>query len=217
MSFRRCLLRTSGALAMATFLGWNAGCSAVPEVRYYELTPPTAEPTPTATSSEAIDTLNDGLWLGVEELTVDPPYDQDRLVYRLSATSAEVGFYEFTRWAAPLGQMLQGDLVTSLEGQKGLRGVEPAVAGRVYDVLLRGRVLRVEQVDRTDGTIDAYLSISWQVADSTGRPRCRGEVDGEAQGMADDGDGVMTLMSQAASRALSKARQKVSSCLEVDS
>lgn len=184
------------------------GCSAVPQIRYFELAVPASESaveTPAATpQAPAI------LHLGVDELEVDPPYDQDRLVYRRSAESTEVGFYEFTRWAAPLGQLLQRDLVRQLQRRGDVGQVEELQGLRTYHRVLRGRVLQAEEVDLPDGRVAARLRLELQLADSDGNLCWRGEVGGEVTGHAADGAQVMALLGRAAEQLLDEAGRQLS-------
>lgn len=191
-------------LCVAAFVLLTA-CGSVPEVRYFTLGGPDGAPSGDSDGS----TLQHGLWLGVEELVADPPYDQDRLVFRQADQPAEVGFYEFTRWAAPLGQLVQGHLVRVLHGQPGIRLAEPASSGRPYDLVLRGRILQAEEVDAADGSLVARLRLSLQFVDSEGALVWNGEVLGEASGRAEDGEGVMALMRQATARALAGVERQV--------
>ena len=194
------------------WLGWPLGvlalamitaCGSVPEVRYFTLGGPDGTPSSDVSASQQ------GLWVGVEELATDPPYDQDRLVFRAAGQPAEVGYYEFTRWAAPLGQLVQGQLVRVLQGRPDIRLAEPASSGRPYDLLLRGRVVQADEVDASDGSLVARMRWSLQLVDSDGALVWNGEVLGEASGRAEDGEGVMALMRQATARALAEVDRQV--------
>lgn len=193
-----------GALGILGLILLGA-CGAVPEVRYFTL----GGPHGTVSGDPAEASAQQGLWLGVEELTADPPYDQDRLVFRQATQPAEVGFYEFTRWAAPLGQLFQGQLVRVLQAQPGIRLAEPASTGRAYDMHLRGRILQAEEVDASDGSLVARVRLSLQLVGADGAFVWTGEVLGEASGRAEDGEGVMALMRQATARALADVDHQV--------
>ncbi len=60
-----------------------------------------------------------GLEIGVESFAVDPPYDQDRLIYRVGEGSVEIGFYHYHRWATPLSRMLPRVVAVGLRGTPG--------------------------------------------------------------------------------------------------
>ena len=130
------------ALTLAVLLGACAG-GPEPAVHYYELAPPAGAPADEG--RPAVDT--DGLTIGVDSFAVDPPYDQDRLVYRLGADGPEVGFYHYHRWAAPLGRLAAVAIARGLEGARGVATIEPSRTDRGYQARLEGRVVRLEEVD----------------------------------------------------------------------
>lgn len=204
---RRCRV---GSLLVLLLGLCGVGCSAVPAVRYFELMPSTPGETPTDAVAVGDD---EGRWLGVEVLATDPPYDQERLVYRRGEASTEVGFYEFTRWAAPLGELLQRDLMRHLNGLPTLGMIEPARPGRAYDLVLDGRVLQAEEVDHSDGSLSVHLRLSLVLRDGLGAQRWGGEVHGQASGGAADGSAVMQLMHRAAVDALDSARRQIDTAL----
>lgn len=121
-----------------------AGCAGggLPTTHYYTLAPPQD------TSSRAAGSGGEeGLAIGVESLAVDPPYDQDRIVYRRSPESTEVGYYAYHRWAAPIGRLVQSAMVEGLRGTEGIDSIEPATSTGDYDARLGGRVLFLEHID----------------------------------------------------------------------
>jgi uncharacterized lipoprotein YmbA len=124
-----------------------AGCSQLPPTHYYVL-----ELDPAAAASTGGGTVADpsGWTIGVRPFAVDSPYDQDRIVYRVGEGSAEVGFYAYHLWAAPLSSMLAAAVATGLEGAAGISVIEPVAAGRAYRAFLNGRVLAVEEIDLAD-------------------------------------------------------------------
>jgi len=130
------------AALMAVALSLAGGCGGrVPPTHYYML-----EPQDVSAAS-----ASPGLDVGVDRFDVDPPYDQDRIVYRVGEESAEVGFYDYHRWAAPLERMLPRFVATAYSGADGLRVIEPVAPGRDYDAHLRGRVAAVEEIDTPNG------------------------------------------------------------------
>jgi uncharacterized lipoprotein YmbA len=143
MSAARVMVRRSAAVAAAAVvlsMVFALGCgSSLPPTHYYviELDPSAA-------------TNSSGLDIGVRPFAVDSPYNQDRIVYRVGEGSAEVGFYSYHLWAAPLQSMLPAAIATGLEGVSGAGVIEPVATGRSYDAFLHGRVIAVEEVDLTD-------------------------------------------------------------------
>jgi uncharacterized lipoprotein YmbA len=148
-------------LLLLLFPALSAGCARVPPTHYYVLElreEYRASPT----------TPREGLRVGVKSFLVDPPYDQDRIVYRVGDPSAEIGFYAYHRWAAPLARMLPAVVAEGLSGTEGLRSVEPVGEGGTYDAYLHGRVRAVEEVDLTSGpTIRLRAELALRLKDGT--------------------------------------------------
>lgn len=138
----------------------SVACATLPNPRYYQLR---AEGEAAAAAARLDDTPS----LGVREFAVDPPYDQDRIVYRVGGDSSEVGFYAYHRWAAPLGRMLPAVVAAALAGTPGLGRVEPARPGVPYTGRLAGRVLALEEID-VDGTPSVHISLVLRVEDAGG-------------------------------------------------
>ena len=150
------------AAPLLLLLGLFAGCAKVPVTHYYDLAGAATPPGPA--SREA------GPWIGVRELVVEPPYDQDRLVYRVGDESPEVGFYAYHRWAAPLSRMLASVIARELDGAPGTGGVELAQPGRDYDAVLGGRLETFEEVD-IDGVPHVRLELTLHVDAHDGASR----------------------------------------------
>ena len=158
------------ALALAPLL--LTACGGVPAHRYYlvETRPQPAPP------------VSDGLTVGVAPFHVDPPYDQDRIVYRLAADASQIDFYPYDRWAAPLNRMLPVAVADGLQGMTGVRSLAPMMPGRDYETQLHGRVIALEEIDEADGPrvrlhlalelIDSQGDISWsaELAGTQGVP-----------------------------------------------
>lgn len=139
-------LRRAPAAALPVALTLAAvatGCGRLPQTHYYLLEPPSR--------CEQRAQGTEGLDVGVRAFRVDPPYDQDRIVYRVGNASPEVGFYAYHRWAAPLSRMLPAIAAGTLRCTGGVRSIEPVAAGRRYPVYLEGRLLFLEEVDLADG------------------------------------------------------------------
>jgi uncharacterized lipoprotein YmbA len=95
------------ALAVAGILGTLAACGRGPATHYYLLEP--REETSSAAAGSAAT-------VGVRAFHVEPPYDQDRIVYRVGLESSEIGFYAYHRWAAPLSRMVPRVVAEGLDG-----------------------------------------------------------------------------------------------------
>ena len=124
-------LRIACGLLLAGSVCTVVGCRSMPTTHYYVLEPPEM-------GGEARQGSQDGLAIGVREFVVDPPYDQDQLVYRSGGDSSEIGFYAYHRWAAPLGRLLPMAVASALTGVPGVASVEPVTSNGEYDAILTG-------------------------------------------------------------------------------
>lgn len=151
--------RAPAALALALLAAGCMGRVAPP--RYYTLAlPATAEEPAAAGASE-------GLVIGVETFAVEPPYDQDRLVYRRSLAATEVGFHDSHRWATSPGRLVAAALARGLGGTPGIASIEPATALGDYTARLSGRVLYLEEVGEGAAS-SARVGIELKLADAAG-------------------------------------------------
>ena len=152
------------------------------------------------------------LRVGVEPFTVDPPYDSDRLVYRLGADSVEVGFYAYHRWAAPLGDLVAVAMAEGLRGNPGFASIEPATAGGDYQAFLRGRVVYLEEID-LPGQQQARLRIEMRLIDADGSTLWSDEVSGSASGQASSVAEIVHQIYAAFDQALEQARSSLAADL----
>ena len=173
-----------------------SGCGTLPQTHYYVLEPHDVSPAEASRS---------GLTIGVETFQVDPVYDQDRIVYRIGEDTAEVGFYAYHRWAAPLSRMLPGVVAAGLAGVGGVERIEPATQGRDYDAYLRGRVLAFEEIDTPEGErILVRLTLTLLTGD--GRELWVEMLDHEAALSTGDVRGVVERMQAALDEGLRASR-----------
>lgn len=185
--------------AVVVLLVTIASCGGrVPPTHYYVLEPNPAEQGNPSSGS------GDGITVGVKPFRVDPPYDQDRIVYRLRERSSEVGFYAYHRWAAPLSRMLPVVVADGLAETEGLRAIEPVVAGREYDAYLVGRVLALEEIDHRDGQ-DVRLRLALELRLSDGPEIWSRTVEGQETIDTDEVGDVVERMNQVLRRLVSEA------------
>ena len=180
-----------------------AGCRSAPTTRYYVLSP-TRTVLETVPSSGEIQ----GLRVGVEPFTVDPPYDRDQLVYRLGADSVEVGFYAFHRWAAPLSELVAVAMAEGLRGTRGIEDIEPWSSGGEYDALLRGRVVYLEEID-LPGQQEARLRLELRLMSLDGATLWSQEVSGSAAGQSETVAQIVEQLYAAFDQALEQARSGI--------
>ncbi len=155
-------------LILLLSLSLLAGCAKVPPTHYYHLAP-----------GEAASATPDAPRIGVRAFVVDAPYDRDRLVYRKGRSEAEVGFYAYHRWAAPLSSMLPA-LVARQLGSGVPARVEPVQPGRRYDLFLEGRVVTFEELD-VDGVPHATCELDLRLVDGDGALLWSGRAAGERE------------------------------------
>ncbi len=146
-------------IIMATIL--CSACAGIPPTHYYMLEYESAgmNPGPVANPS--------GIKVGIEVFEVEPPYDQDRIVYRADPESPECGFYAYHRWAAPISRMLPRLTADGLSGMSGVSVIAPIVAGGHYDALLAGMVLTLVEVDTPAGH-EAHVRLRLELRRPTG-------------------------------------------------
>ena len=168
-----------------------------PESHYYTLRLPAAAP---GSPSGA-----NGLDVGVSAFHVDPPYDQDRIVYRVGENSPEIGFYAYHRWAAPLSRMLPGLVAERFRGAREIATIEPKAPGRRYDSLIDGRLTMLEEVDGDDGQ-RIRLRMTLSLRDADGVMLWREELEAEASTRTDVVGPIVDAMGTALADALDRAR-----------
>src|SRR6187402_2785988 len=120
------------ALALALALAACAG--KIPETRYYQLSAPVAK-APAGT-----------LVIALESFDTDAGYDDDRIVYR--TTPYRLDYYQYHRWSAAPGTIVGNYLEQALERSGQFRAVSREASDR-SPVVVRGRVLAMEEVDRS--------------------------------------------------------------------
>lgn len=221
-------MRRAGALARSKVLALVAaltaaasGCASVPETRYYTLSAPggatgAGAAERGAPGDAAADGAPPGLTVVVRSFAVDPPYDQDQVIYRLGADGSEVGFYAYHRWAAPLSRLLPLAVARAFEGTPGLASITPASVAvstaAEADAYLDGRLLYLEEVDAAAG-LGARVGLELTLSAPGGVPLWRGRVAGEAKAGEATVPEVVELMRAALGEALAEARASLAAAL----
>ncbi len=180
-----------------------AGCAKIPPTHYYVLSTP-APPNMTVPKR---------LRVGVRPFRVNPPYDQDRIVYRVGSESPEVGFYAYHRWAVPLGRMLPGVVSRLLESGSPLASFEPAMPGRSYAAVLDGHLLLLEEVD-TLAEQQARLRLSLVLRSSAGEELWSASVFRSVAGQAAGVDEIVLQMRTALESALKEMQPGITASLQ---
>ena len=190
------------AVAVVVLMAFALGCgSSLPPTHYYVI-----ELDPSAASSSS------GLTIGVRPFAVDSPYNQDRIVYRVGEGSAEVGFYSYHLWAAPLQSMLPAAIATGLEGTSGASVIEPVATGRSYDAFLHGRVIAVEEIDLADRqVVRAVVELRLMTRD--GKELWADVVNARGEARTQEVGVVVEALTTALGQALAGTRQSLAQAL----
>lgn len=192
-----------------------SGCSQLPQTHYYVLEIDRADAGAGATAGDGATSDADrsgALTIGVRPFVVDPPYDQERIVYRVGDRSPEVGFYSYHLWAAPLSSMLPAAVAAGLAGAAGVEEIEPVASGRSYGAFLLGRVLAVEEVD-VDHRQLVRAAIELRLVGSGGEELWRDRVEARGETSAGEVPAIVEALGQALADALAETRGRLASAL----
>lgn len=113
----------------------------LPETRYYQLAQLTE---PARLTAPAAAPRGDAV-LVLETLAAEAAYDDDRIAYR--STPVRIDYYHYHRWSSAPGVMVSNYLEQALEGTGRFRAVVRELTAAA-PVILGGRVLAIEEVDR---------------------------------------------------------------------
>jgi uncharacterized lipoprotein YmbA len=200
----------STTIGPAIFLGLYGlliGCTgSLPITHYYTLRQP--QEFVVLAKSAALE----GLTIGVDTFVVDPPYDQDRLVYRTAPNSSEVGFYAYHRWASPLGRLVAVALAEGLSGTDGVASIKPATSAGTYDAHLGGRVIYLEEIDRPTSQ-EARIALDLRLVDTDGNTLWSQSLASSASGQAESTAEIMHQMTRAFEDVVNQVREGLSEAL----
>ncbi len=117
----------------------------LPKTRYYNMELPNA---PKATGTVVARQLT------VQRFRADQMLMDDRIMYRESP--AEVNFYEYHRWANPPVELATQYVARRLRDSGAFARVTSNGDGAPADLILQGRLLRFEEVDRGKEVLVAF-------------------------------------------------------------
>ncbi|MGE0872058.1 MAG: ABC-type transport auxiliary lipoprotein family protein [Kofleriaceae bacterium] len=142
------------AIGLATAIAFGGGgCGgSVPATRYYQLAAPTG-----ATTHRG------DLVIAIEPFETDPGYDDERIVYR--TTPYRLDYYQYHRWSAPPSVMVSSFLEQWLERAGAFRSVVRDATEQA-PLVVRGRVLAIEEVDRSATSRLGRLVVELSLIDS---------------------------------------------------
>jgi ABC-type uncharacterized transport system auxiliary subunit len=142
-------MKTTHLASILLVLAIGCGGSA-PPTRFYHLAP---APPGRGAGTEV---------LVLEPLTTDAGYDDERMVYRTSPYRFD--YYDYHRWSAAPG-VLVGDYLEQALERSGrfkavLREASPSAA-----LVMSGRVVAIEEVDRAKGSWFGHIVLELQLTD----------------------------------------------------
>ncbi|HEU0030580.1 MAG TPA: ABC-type transport auxiliary lipoprotein family protein [Kofleriaceae bacterium] len=178
--------------AVALVLALAACSGKLPDTRYYQLAAP---------ESGKRDAVAD-LTLVLEPLATEAAYDDERIVYR--TTPYRLDYYQYHRWSAAPGVMIGNFLETALEKSGRFRNVVRELGnGDAAPVVLGGRVVAIEEVDRSPRAWYGRLAIELTLTDARTGATLWSEQFDETEAMA-------TQTPEGLARALSIAMTRIS-------
>lgn len=130
----------------------SASCSSAPEIRYYKLAMPEAEPSTTAEPSLGS--------IAIEYLSSDAAYDDTRIVYRKSPYRLD--YYYYHRWSAPPSVMITDALRQAFVDSGRFSSVAGGFTNNT-ELILSGRLVSLEEVDVDEESWEARLVLDLQL------------------------------------------------------
>lgn len=138
--------------AFIAFTLATAACAGkTPETRYYQL------------SSSVAKAPAGRLVIVLEPFETEAGYDDERIVYR--TTPYRLDYYEYHRWSAPPGVMIGNFLAQALARSGTFRAVVREATEHA-PIVVRGRVLAIEEVDTSKAHWLGRISLEIVVTDS---------------------------------------------------
>ncbi len=123
----------------------------LPETRFYQLAAPVTSAKP----------ATDDLTIALENFETDAGYDDERIIYR--STPYRLDYYQYHRWSAAPGVIIGNFLEQSLERSGRFRTVSRDSEHATTS--LRGRVIAIEEVDRSKTQWSGRLVLELSLVD----------------------------------------------------
>ncbi|MFY9727852.1 MAG: ABC-type transport auxiliary lipoprotein family protein [Bryobacteraceae bacterium] len=161
--------KTLGSISVCAMTIWMAGCGGkILYPQYYALDIPPA-PSPAAADTRPVATL------AVRRFEALPYLRQGRIVYRPGP--AEIGFYDYHRWAADPAATVTAAMIDSLRSSRLFSFVRPYDGQSQQDYLMSGRLERLEEIDSA-GSVRVEARLSAELVDlRTGETVWTGDAD----------------------------------------
>jgi ABC-type uncharacterized transport system auxiliary subunit len=173
-----------------------AGCGGkIRYPHYYALDIPPA-PSPAATDARLPATL------AVRRFEALPYLRQGRIVYRPGP--AEIGFYDYHRWAADPATTVTAAMIDSLRSSRLFSFVRPYDGQSRQDYLMSGRLERLEEIDSA-GNVRVEARISAELFDlRTGETVWTGDADETSEVETRNINSVIQGMTHAVQKSISR-------------
>ena len=175
-----------------------AGCGGkILYPQYYALDIPPA-PSPAAADARLPATL------AVRRFEALPYLRQGRIVYRPGP--AEIGFYDYHRWAADPAATVTAAMIDSLRSSRLFSFVKPYDGQSQQDYLMSGRLERLEEID-SGGSVRVEAKLSAELVDlRTGETVWTGDADETLEVETRNVNSVVVEMSHAVQKSIEPAR-----------
>jgi len=160
---------TPKTLVIASTCAWLVGCGGKILYPHYYALDIAPAPMPAAGDARLPATL------AVRRLETPQYLRQGRVVYR--QTPAEIGFYEYHRWAADPAETITAAVMDALRSSRLFSSVRPYDGQSRQDYLMSGRLERLEEIDY-GGSVRVEAKLSAEVVNlRTGATVWAGEAD----------------------------------------
>lgn len=154
-------MRRAVLLGLTLALGL-AGCGqSMPETRHYRLVVPAPTAPLERVTAPCVDAGPQALL--VEDFDVDAAYDDVAIVYRESPYRVER--YHYHQWIAPPGRLVSDALGDGFAATGLFARVDRAWTGNA-NAILRGRVIALEEVDRTSTQWVGHVEVELELVDA---------------------------------------------------
>ena len=148
-------VRILGALVLGALLLLSSACRPpAPTIHYYQML---GQPI------EISGAQRSDLVLGIDYLSANAAYEDTRIIYRKSPYRLD--YYNFHRWSAPPSVMLTDAMRDAFHESGYFKGVRSGFANGV-DILLKGRLIALEEVDVSEDEWRARIVLDLQAVDT---------------------------------------------------
>jgi ABC-type uncharacterized transport system auxiliary subunit len=148
-------VRILGALVLGALLLLSSACrSPAPTIHYYQML---GQPI------EISGAQRSDLVLGIDYLSANAAYEDTRIIYRKSPYRLD--YYNFHRWSAPPSVMVTDAMRDAFHESGYFKGVRSGFANGV-DILLKGRLIALEEVDVSEDEWRARIVLDLQAVDT---------------------------------------------------